>query len=200
MADPGEIRVSDDERRAVDAVLQRAHGEGRLTLVEYEERAASAWAARTRGELDVLTSDLPAVVPEGRQPVAADRGAGSPSRTRRGGRRLGTLAVAAALLRAGGPFVTADDGPPVFGDRTIAVVPGDDRVELGFLFGGTDVVVPDDARVVVDGTVIFGGVDCDAACDGTGTREITVDASGAFGGVDVLTQSEAAVQDRDDDD
>lgn len=203
MAEAGEgpsIRVGDAERRAVDERLQRAHGEGRLTLAEYEERAASAWAARTRADLGALTSDLPApdlpaTDPPAGPPVAVDRGAREPSWTR----RLGRIVVVAALLWGGGLLVTADDGAAVFSGRTITVAPGDDRVELGILFGGADVVVPDDARVVVGGTVVFGGVDCEAACDGTGTREITVTASGAFGGVDVVTRSEAAAQDRDDD-
>lgn len=35
---------------------------GRLTIVEFEERTAGTLAARTRGDLDDLTSDLPPVV------------------------------------------------------------------------------------------------------------------------------------------
>ncbi|MHA6785886.1 DUF1707 SHOCT-like domain-containing protein [Pseudonocardia saturnea] len=218
MADAGEgpaIRVGDAERRAVDDRLQHAHGEGRLTLTEYEERAASAWAARTRADLDALTSDLPAsdvpashvtashlteAGPTGRGPVTVDRDTGAASWTRRAGGLLGTLAVAAAVLGGGGYLLSRDDGAMVFGSRTVAVAPGDDRVELGLLFGSADVVVPDDARVVSGGVLVFGSVDCDAACSGTGTREITVDASGAFGSIDVLTRSEAAAAGDDEDD
>ena len=43
-----EIRIGDRERREVDARLQQAHADGVLTLVEYDERAALCWAARTR--------------------------------------------------------------------------------------------------------------------------------------------------------
>ncbi|MBW0095249.1 hypothetical protein I4I73_04445 [Pseudonocardia sp. KRD-184] len=89
----------------------------------------------------------------------------------------------------------------MFSSRTIAVAPGDDRVELGFRFSGTEVVVPDDARVVTNGAVVFGSVDCGAACAGTGTGpEITVDTSGAFGSVDVRTVTEAAADRADGDD
>ncbi|GAA3248721.1 hypothetical protein GCM10017691_59180 [Pseudonocardia petroleophila] len=196
------VRVGDTERRAADERLQRAHGEGRLTLAEYEERSAGAWAARTRADLDALTADLPApgpAVPAAAGPVAVDRDPGAPAWVRRAGGLLGTLVVGAAVLWGGGQLLGRDDGAAVFGSRTIALAPGDDRVELGFLFGSTDVVVPDDARVVVNGAVVFGSVDCDAACSGTGVREITVDASGAFGSVDVRTASEAAAADRDDD-
>jgi hypothetical protein len=48
---------------------------GRLTLAEYDERVAHAYAARTLGELTELTADLPAV---GTPPVAAPAAAHSP--------------------------------------------------------------------------------------------------------------------------
>jgi hypothetical protein len=53
------IRVSNAEREAVIETLQRAVGEGRITLAEFEERARAAYQARSRGDLDVLTADLP---------------------------------------------------------------------------------------------------------------------------------------------
>jgi hypothetical protein len=196
------IRVGDAERRAADDRLQRAHGEGRLTLTEYEERAAKAWEARTQADLDVLTSDLPAAPPAVRQPVAVGRTADVPSWARRAGGLLGVLVAGAAVLWGGGQLLGREDGAAVFSSRTIAVAPGDDRVEFGFLFSSTEVVVPDDARVVTNGAVVFGSVDCGAACAGTGTGpEITVDTSGAFGSVDVRTVTEAAADraDRDDD-
>lgn len=36
-----------------------AHTDGRLDLTEYDERVQQAWAARTYGELEALTADLP---------------------------------------------------------------------------------------------------------------------------------------------
>lgn len=53
------MRVSDHDRHAIAQRLHRAVGDGRLTLAEFEERTALAWAARTRGDLDDVTSDLP---------------------------------------------------------------------------------------------------------------------------------------------
>ncbi|WP_300008692.1 DUF1707 domain-containing protein [Pseudonocardia sp.] len=53
------LRVADHDRQAVLRRLHRAVGEGRLTIVEFEERSADALAARTRGDLDDLTADLP---------------------------------------------------------------------------------------------------------------------------------------------
>jgi hypothetical protein len=54
-----ELRVSDAEREAAVGRLRVAGGEGRLTLEELAERVELADAARTRGDLDILTADLP---------------------------------------------------------------------------------------------------------------------------------------------
>ncbi|EHI12000.1 DUF1707 SHOCT-like domain-containing protein [Mycolicibacterium thermoresistibile] len=53
------LRASDADRAAVRQLLERAVGEGMLTLDEYTERVDVALAARTRGELDKVLADLP---------------------------------------------------------------------------------------------------------------------------------------------
>jgi hypothetical protein len=53
------IRASDQERESVVDVLRDAFTDGRLTFDEFEERTATAYAARTWTELRELTSDLP---------------------------------------------------------------------------------------------------------------------------------------------
>ena len=58
MPDP-QLRAADSDREAVAAVLGRALSDGRLTVDEYEERLAKAYAARTYADLDPLTADLP---------------------------------------------------------------------------------------------------------------------------------------------
>jgi hypothetical protein len=54
-----DVRASDAERELVVERLQRAVGNGRLTVDEFEQRAAAAYAATTRGQLAELTKDLP---------------------------------------------------------------------------------------------------------------------------------------------
>lgn len=56
---PDELRVSDVERAAVQERLRRAVGDGQLDLHEFDVRAQSVWAAKTRGELVRVTADLP---------------------------------------------------------------------------------------------------------------------------------------------
>jgi hypothetical protein len=54
-----QMRAADGDRERVAEQLRSAHAVGRLDLTEYDERVQQAWAARTYGELEVLTADLP---------------------------------------------------------------------------------------------------------------------------------------------
>jgi Domain of unknown function (DUF1707) len=57
------MRAADADRERVAEQLRSAHADGRLDLTEYEERVQQAWAARTYGDLDALTVDLPQARP-----------------------------------------------------------------------------------------------------------------------------------------
>lgn len=59
--DAKDIRVSDAEREYVGQLLQRAVGQGMLSIAEFTERMDTAMAARTRGELNSVLIDLPGV-------------------------------------------------------------------------------------------------------------------------------------------
>ena len=54
-------RASDSDRDRAVSLLRDHCVVGRLTLDEFSERTGSALAARTRGELDAVLADLPAV-------------------------------------------------------------------------------------------------------------------------------------------
>jgi hypothetical protein len=54
-----EMRVSDAEREAAAAELQEHFASGRLNQDELDERLAAAFAAKTRGDLNALFTDLP---------------------------------------------------------------------------------------------------------------------------------------------
>jgi len=83
MASGNEMRVGDAEREAAAAELREHYASGRLTLDELNERIDKAFAAKTRGDLNVLMTDLPS-----RRPEAA----GTPG------------AIGGGLSGAGGPF------------------------------------------------------------------------------------------------
>jgi hypothetical protein len=56
---PSYLRIGDDEREAAISALTRHFAEGRITLVEHDERTTLAFAAKTQGDLDKLFADLP---------------------------------------------------------------------------------------------------------------------------------------------
>ena len=67
------LRAADTDRTAVATVLGEHMAAGRLTVEEYEDRLARAYAAKTYGELDELTVDLPTATSArraGAQPAA----------------------------------------------------------------------------------------------------------------------------------
>ncbi|SDP25611.1 protein of unknown function [Klenkia soli] len=66
------LRAADSDRATVAEVLGTAMKDGRLTVEEYDERLAAAYAARTHADLAVLTADLPV-------PRAAAAPAGGPT-------------------------------------------------------------------------------------------------------------------------
>jgi uncharacterized protein DUF1707 len=61
--DPNLIRASDQDRDRVANVLREHHAVGRLDADEFSERLDKAFAAKTMGDLEALTADLPAVDP-----------------------------------------------------------------------------------------------------------------------------------------
>ncbi|MEU6152564.1 DUF1707 domain-containing protein [Actinosynnema sp. NPDC047251] len=82
---PEDMRASDAERELVQQWLHRAHADGSLDLAEFDLRVSRAWQAKTRGDLALLTADLPRTAltqsPVPRQPtpplpVVAKRGGG----------------------------------------------------------------------------------------------------------------------------
>ena len=59
MAAGHEMRVSDAEREAAAAELREHFASGRLNQDELDERLAAVFAAKTRGDLNALFTDLP---------------------------------------------------------------------------------------------------------------------------------------------
>ena len=142
------LRASDADRDQAVARLREGAAEGRLTLEEFTERMTSAFEARTHGELDELTRDLPA---ERVQEIAPKR-----SRVRwvvsvmgnatRGGRwRVGERTV--VLCAMGNATVDLRD----------AVLAGPEVQILVFsTMGNVHVVVPDGVDVDLSAIAIMG--------------------------------------------
>jgi hypothetical protein len=70
----GSLRASDADRERVVEALGEHHVEGRLDAEELAQRVDRTYAAKTLGELDEITTDLP--------PIQAPARAGAPLRPR----------------------------------------------------------------------------------------------------------------------
>jgi hypothetical protein len=94
-----ELRASHEDREAVAERLREAAGDGRIDLEELEERLERAFAAKTYGELEPLTADLPA-------PAALAEAEARPPLELKGGlhgaERVGRWPVPARVVARGG--------------------------------------------------------------------------------------------------
>lgn len=165
-----QLRASDADRERAADRLRHAGGDGRLTVDELGERVQLAFAARTRGELDDLLSDLgePRSLPA--RPPASDGlvvrpGAGGAGwvvgilgEARRAGRwRVARRCVVVNLM--GGADIDLNDAE-------LAA----DEVELTVLsiLGDSKVRVPEGLRVEVSDVGILGSNTVEHSAAGAG--------------------------------
>lgn len=168
------IRASDSEREHTARFLQQSYSEGRLTMAEFDERVASAYAARSRSELEALTQDLP--LPERRadnrpaadprqhsrhpQPRQHDR---APARRVTGGTGPGTsIAVMGGVERTGSWTLPAQHtAVAVMGGVEIDLRNADlqaheTTIQAFAFWGGVEILVPDDVQLHVEGIGFMG--------------------------------------------
>jgi hypothetical protein len=143
---PRDLRASDADRERVVALLTQAAGDGRLTLGEHSERAERAYAARTLGELAVLTVDL--AVPSA-QPIRLDA------------RR--SVAAIFSKERRDGRWVVPDNlaVTAIFGEVVLdlreALLQASRITLYATVIGGTvQLIVPDGVTVETTGTSVMG--------------------------------------------
>lgn len=157
-ADPGLLRVSDEDRHRVAELLREAAGEGRIELTELDERLEATYAARTYADLVPITIDLPShgTNPGGvAGPVAAS--AASPAATERhfavmgGLDRRGIWTVPARLT------VTALMGGAHLDLREAEFSTLEVVLTINAVMGGADVIVNPHTKVVIEGTGFLGG-------------------------------------------
>ena len=153
MSDPDDsLRVSDAERDATLGMLGEHAAVGRLTLDELEERSGRALAAKTRGELATLTSDLPK---EGGQAQPA------PTRTKKPVRWM--IAIMSGSHRHGRfRAVGSINAVAVMGGdeidlREAEIEGGELTLNVFTLMGGANIYIPDSIEVEVGGFSAMGG-------------------------------------------
>ena len=153
MSEPDDsLRVSDAERDATLRLLGDHAAVGRLTLDELEQRSGQALAAKTRGELATLTSDLPQ---EGGQAQPASAPAKKPVRWmvailagshRRG--RFRAVGSINAISIMGGDEIDLREAEIEGGELTLNLVA---------VLGGANIYIPDTVELDVGGFSLLGG-------------------------------------------
>ena len=174
MGDPApDIRASDAERERTAATVREAVADGRLTMVEGDERLAAAYGAVYRGELVPITADLePAPFPDPTVYADVDRpvASGRPDST-------ASFAVLSGTQRRG-PWVPGRT-------HRVAVVMG--GAELDFRQARLD-----GAGLDIEAFAMMGGVTIDlrGAAIGAG---VDIRAVAFMGGVEVIVDPETTV-------
>jgi hypothetical protein len=182
--DPGRIRASDAGRDAIVERLRDAAGEGRLTLDEFSDRMEQASTAKTRAELDLLITDLPAAGTTsgtGAGPVMPSAPSGGATwhvspiggLSVSGPWRMGKHVVVISLI--GGADLDLSQAELAARDVTLTKVS---------VIGGVNARVPNGIRVDASGLSLLGGTSVDAAPDpGPGAPTIHIRAFSIIGGI-----------------
>ena len=185
------LRASDADRERVAEQLEQAAGDGRLTLVELQDRLDALYAAKTYGELEPVVADLP------REPKTASA---LPSNPPSGAalRRVGGTPVArtakavfSGLSRRGQWVVPAHyTVKAIFGgaelDMRQALLESNDvTIDIKAVFGGVEILVPDDVIAIVDGSGFFGAFEFQDLIPqpASGAPVVRIGGKAVFGGV-----------------
>jgi hypothetical protein len=157
-----ELRASDADRERVVDVLRRAASDGQLTVDELEERVPTAYAARTRKELERLTADLSIDSLDDASPTPAQAAGGLPDG--QGGTRW-VVSIMGGHDKRGrwrpSPRCTVLNimgGSDV--DLNDAELPGSlTELRMYSIMGGGEIRVPHGADVQVSNFALMGGND-----------------------------------------
>lgn len=186
---PAEIRASDGERDAVAATLSTAVGKGQLTLAEFSTRLDAVYASKTRGELEQVVADLPAVQPE---PAPVVDAGGAPASKARpawmvsvlgGLNRKGRWQVPARMI-----WVSLIGGIDLDLREAQLTAPTIELIKVSVI-GGAELTVPRGVRVQVEGFTLIGGrsIKLDESAIHPGAPTIVIRAYSLIGGVEIKT-------------
>ncbi len=192
------LRAGDTDRELVHALLSAAMSHGVLTPVEYSDRAGKALVAKTFGELDELTDDLPVtslgvpipgvsvespsrVIPAAESQVVIRHRLAIMS----GSELRGTVAVDDHLS------ATAIMGGVDIDLRSVRFTAPVLTIQCTAIMGGIEIIVPTDVTVEVGGIGIMGGFGGRNVVGPPGAPVVRVTGLALMGGVDVKARDKS---------
>ena len=192
-----ERSIEEIRTRVVD-LLATYYARGTLDVEEYERRVETATNSISRGALESLVSELPALQsPDSASPPAPRSAYQGEVAESSGVRDNQTFVNVFSGISKGGAWRPARRTMMVnvFGggdlDLRDAILPGDSvTINVVCVFGGADIIVPEDVNVETNGFALFGGFDSKVP-EGRRYDAPTIHVNGfcLFGGVDVKTKS-----------
>ncbi len=169
--------VTDEDRERAVELLQRACGEGRVTLEEFSVRAGAAWAADTSQELAEVTRGLAAPPPVGTSQPVSEMSAIFGEHKQNGQWRLPRhLSVRAIFGSTKLDLREATIGADAVRDGVV-------DIEVRVWFGEVKITVPEGVEVELHGRAMFGSRQLSLAAvpRRQGTPLVRVHCSVAFG-------------------
>ena len=152
------LRASDADRERAAAVLNTALAEGRLSVAEHSERLEAVYGAKTQAQIAPLIDDLPARATD--QSVAPRTGPTPASK-----HRQMIVAIFGGASRKGQWHVEPKIAAvTVFGGTTldfrdVQLPQREITLNCTTVFGGVEIIVPPEVRVIDSGIALFGGRD-----------------------------------------
>src|SRR3954447_21070627 len=156
-----DMRISDQEREAAAERLRLALGEGRIDLVEYDDRLVRAYAAMTYADLEPLFADLPEAAEIARPALpppqmapgpVAPRAAPSVARLPTALKVLWTIWLAAVSINLTvWVLVSVGNGEPDYFSPMWLLAPGAALLAMSAAWGGMRGGGPEAAPAVPDG-------------------------------------------------
>lgn len=175
----GSTRAGDTERMHVAQLLTDAAAQGRLTMEEYEERLAKAYAATTHGELARLSADLPDFASTAnhgpRKPAPSTLLLAILSGFERRGRWNVPKRLTAFALFGGGVIDLR------YADFTSSEV----EIHSISIFGGQTILVPPEVNVDIHGHGVMGSFDHIGEHGTPGAPHVTIRGFSLWGSVGI---------------
>ncbi|MGH2460363.1 MAG: DUF1707 SHOCT-like domain-containing protein [Chloroflexota bacterium] len=181
MMNHDDVLVGDGERNQSVTVLRDACADGRLTLDEFSDRVNAVFAARTRGELTVVTRDLPAA---------------EPTTIRRRGPTNWTVCIMSDTRRndhwrvEGKTRALTIMGSCTLDLRRASVLANEIEIDTHVVMGSVKIIVPRGTEVELGGLTIMGNKQCkfEAEPARSGAPFVRVGGFVLMGSVDVVMQ------------
>lgn len=181
--------VSADDRIQAAQLLSEAAAHDRLTVEQYEDRLARAYAARTYDELELLTDDLP-------EAAEYRRGKSRPAPSTM------LLAILSGFERRGRWYVPGRMttftlfGGGVMDLRYADFTSPEVEIHAYSILGGQTIVLPPEVTVEIDGHGVLGGFGHEAQGSGApGAPKVRIRGFSLFGGVGIKRRRRQARRD-----